>query len=141
MPRARTRLLTRGCAWLRQGISAVAVVGVDGRLLGCVSNRDARVIATARHSVSVLHGPVRSLLRLAHDSSTNIMHPSIHAKATDTLATVMSRLATSRIHRVFVVDDDNKPVGVVSLSDVLNTLVKEPKPDYFGAFFDETVDA
>ena len=117
------------------------MVSGDGRLMGCVSNRDARVLATARHTSSILHGPVRSLLRLAHADATNIAHPSIHAKPTDSLSTVIARMATSRIHRIFVVDDGGKPVGVVSLTDVLSVLVKEPRPDYFKGYFDTSVAA
>ena len=37
-----------------QGVSAVAVLGREGELIGCVSNRDARVIATARRARSVV---------------------------------------------------------------------------------------
>jgi len=124
-----------------QGVSAVAVLGREGELIGCVSNRDARVIATARHSLEILHSPVRTLLRMAHDESTNITSPSIHAQLTDSLELVMQRMAVARIHRVFIVDDDFRPTGVVSLSDVLTTLVKEPTPDYFGDYFDNTVPA
>ena len=123
-----------------QGVSAVAVVDLAGKLVGCVSNRDARVLVTGRHALSMLHGPVSKLIQRSHGSA-NICHPSIRARPSDTLATIIARMAASRIHRIFVVDDEGVPVAVVSLTDVLATLVTEPTPDYFHGFFDAAVSA
>jgi CBS domain-containing protein len=37
----------------------------------------------------------------------------------DTLEDVINTLAEHRIHRLFIVNDDRKPIGVISLKDLL----------------------
>ena len=44
-------------------------------------------------------------------------------KPNDTLDTLLEKLKMHRIHRIFVVNDEYKPIGVVSLKDVLGLLV------------------
>lgn len=51
------------------------------------------------------------------------MFPAITCSALVTVGEVLSKLATSRIHRVYVVDPQNKPVRVITLSDVLALMV------------------
>lgn len=51
------------------------------------------------------------------------MYPSITCKASSTLAEVLTRLASSRIHRIYVVDANNKPIRALTLSDVLAAMV------------------
>ncbi len=41
----------------------------------------------------------------------------------DTLGHVIDELATHNIHRVFIVDDNDKPIGVIALKDVLLELL------------------
>lgn len=118
-----------------QHVSAVAVLDGGGRIVGTISNRDARVIATSQQPLAILHGPVRSLFKAAAQSSVDIRHPSISASTTDTLGFVIEKLAATRIHRVFVAGPDGVPTGVVSLTDVLGALAAEPTPDYFASFF------
>ena len=38
----------------------------------------------------------------------------------------MERIVKAEVHRLVVVNDDNKVVGVISLSDILNYLVLRP---------------
>jgi len=44
-------------------------------------------------------------------------------KATDSLGKVMETIVKAEVHRLVVVSDDDKVVGVVSLSDILSYLV------------------
>jgi len=46
--------------------------------------------------------------------------PLNHAKQGATVGTILSTLALTGQHRVFITDNDLRPVGVVSVSDVLN---------------------
>jgi CBS domain-containing protein len=51
------------------------------------------------------------------------MHPAITCSKGTTLERVIRKLDTSRIHRIYIKDDDNRPVRVVSLRDVLAVVV------------------
>ncbi len=45
-------------------------------------------------------------------------------QAEHTLEQVLQQLVEHHIHRVYVVDDDRKPIGIVSLTDVLKLVVE-----------------
>ena len=49
------------------------------------------------------------------------------AAATDTVAAALARLVARRLHRLYVVDGNRKPVGVVTLTDVLRGAVEAAK--------------
>lgn len=51
------------------------------------------------------------------------MFPAIACKATASLGDVLSKLAISRIHRVYITDPEGRPMRAVTLSDVLAALV------------------
>jgi CBS domain-containing protein len=42
----------------------------------------------------------------------------------ETIADVINKLAENHIHRVYIVDDANKPVGLVSLKDLLAEILQ-----------------
>ena len=44
----------------------------------------------------------------------------------ESLFAVMERIVKAEVHRLVVVNDENKVVGVISLSDILNYLVLRP---------------
>jgi CBS domain-containing protein len=46
------------------------------------------------------------------------MSPSISVRQSTALDTIISKLAATRVHRLFVVNDDHVPVGAVSLTDI-----------------------
>ena len=47
-------------------------------------------------------------------------------KQDESLFAVMERIVKAEVHRLVVVDDENKVTGVISLSDILNYLVLRP---------------
>ncbi len=51
------------------------------------------------------------------------------------LEEVVRKLVASHVHRAFVVDAQQRPIGVVSLCDIIAAVVSEP-PGYFGDFFE-----
>ena len=61
--------------------------------------------------------------------------PLMHPPAAGFPPTPTPQLCVSKIHRIYVVDSDSKPIRVVSLSDILKLFVTEPK-GYLAASFD-----
>lgn len=47
-------------------------------------------------------------------------------KMDETLFTIMERIVRAEVHRLVVVDDDDKVIGIISLSDLLLYLVLRP---------------
>ena len=63
-------------------------------------------------------------------SSRRPLVPPIHAKQGATVGTILSTLALTGQHRVFITDNDMRPVGVVSVSDVLNFALGLSTPEH-----------
>lgn len=112
-------------------ISAVPVLDNQGRVRGNVSARDARLIVSSKKIYNLLNMPISTYLSVVTDGAEN---SAVICKPSDTLETVIKTLVFSRIHRIYVVDDDGKPLRVVSLSNILRKFVKEPE-GFFGHFF------
>lgn len=117
-------------------ISAVPVVNDEGVLCGSLSATDARMLLTEPGLLASLHKPLSTLAKFKHQPFDTV---PITAKATDTLAECIVKLANKHtwghVHRLWVVDEANKPIDVLSLRDVIARFVKEPRPDYFGSYF------
>ena len=55
-------------------------------------------------------------------SDCEIIMP-VHVTLSTSFQEVLEVFASKRVHRVFVVDDDLKPIGVISLGDALKALI------------------
>jgi HSP20 family molecular chaperone IbpA/CBS domain-containing protein len=114
-------------------VSAVPVVDpATQKIKGNISARDVRLIVSSTKVYKLLNMPIRVYLDVvAGDSSEN---SAITCRPTDTMATVITRMVQSKIHRIYLVDGDEHLVRVISLRDVLTKFVKEPE-GYFGRYF------
>jgi len=87
-------------------VGSVLIVGDDGRLLGIFTERDlVKVVAEGKP----LETPVSEVM------SKDL----VVAKESDSVASVASRMLEKWIRHMPVVDDSGKPVGIVSIRDVL----------------------
>ncbi|MCE9533807.1 MAG: CBS domain-containing protein [Planctomycetes bacterium] len=121
-------------------ISAAPVINEAGRPVGVISEAD--ILNYDREHIDHLH-PVpeyylRSELTLSSgeklpdefeievddDSKvTDIMTPVIYAVTPETpIESVVAELVSRRIHRLFVVDDDDSLIGVITTLDLLSRL-------------------
>jgi 5'-AMP-activated protein kinase regulatory gamma subunit len=108
-------------------ITAVAVVDDNGVLKTAVSAKDLRIISAQRKMFFArLYDTTRNFAAEAHKGIKDIdtSQPTLSCTKKSTLGQVVSTLATYRRHRVFIIDNEGKPIGVISLGDVLATLLK-----------------
>eukprot|EP01112_Ceratiomyxa_fruticulosa_P005530 TRINITY_DN1619_c0_g1_i1.p1 TRINITY_DN1619_c0_g1~~TRINITY_DN1619_c0_g1_i1.p1 ORF type:complete len:311 (-),score=37.64 TRINITY_DN1619_c0_g1_i1:275-1207(-) len=98
--------------------SGVAVVDEHGVLLGNTSGHDLKLFIK-NPSLSVLNLPIMQFLNQIRQLQIDIISPSISCGEHDTMGKVISKLAATRVHRLFIVDAEFKPVKVVSISDIL----------------------
>lgn len=139
---------------LHQGVSGAAVVAQTGQMMANLSVSDLRCIHPEHLSVLAL--PVAEFLALSHNTeylgfsrqtSESSEHPFfaqlasrpaeapgadedeirlITCKRSSALIEVLKMMVDNRVHRVYIVDPDNKPcqvVGVITPSDVLTLLL------------------
>ena len=99
------------------GVSGAGVVDEQGKLVGCLSATDLKQIAEDYDFTQLLK-PVKDYL--GDDATAPI---ALHAF--DTLRDVVSKLVSTRVHRVFIVGPGGYPLGVVSCTDVLRVFQAE----------------
>jgi len=107
--------------------SGLAVVDGTGKLVDNISIRDLRGFGYDANSFWRLWNPISELKSRAKVEFPNVTPEGpIFVLKTDTLETVINKLAVHRIHRLFVVDDPKsmKPIRVITQTDVLKQLLK-----------------
>jgi len=104
--------------FVNRRISALPIVDGDGKLIDIYAKFDVINLA-AEKTYSNLHVTLKQA-----NEHRNEWFEGVHkCKATDSLGKVMETIVKAEVHRLVVVSDDDKVVGVVSLSDILSYLV------------------
>jgi CBS domain-containing protein len=101
-----------------QRVSATAVVDSRGTLLGTLSASDLRQLGSTLSWTQLLE-PVSRFLQRAQGARS----APIAITESTPFSVALWKLALYRIHRVWVIDEEQRPVGVVSLTDVIRALV------------------
>jgi signal-transduction protein with cAMP-binding, CBS, and nucleotidyltransferase domain len=92
----------------RHNVGAVPILDEQGMLEGIVTDRDlcCRVLAEGRSSQTCI---------------SDVMSKSVqYVRPDDSLQEIESMMKQFKIHRVPVVDDQMKPIGFISVSDLLH---------------------
>eukprot|EP01089_Gocevia_fonbrunei_P017883 TRINITY_DN593_c0_g1_i2.p1 TRINITY_DN593_c0_g1~~TRINITY_DN593_c0_g1_i2.p1 ORF type:complete len:329 (+),score=59.78 TRINITY_DN593_c0_g1_i2:109-1095(+) len=97
-------------------VGAVAIIDDEGKLVGNLSARDMKRIA----------GDAKYFTRLFENVKTfrdGRRIPHVSVTEDKTLFEVLELLEKHNIHRVYVVDEEHHPIGVISLTDILAALL------------------
>jgi len=113
---------------IEHNVSGLAIVNNEGRLVGNLSIRDLKLIGNELSLFWRFYQTVDNfVLKLRKEFQEKDERPRhvLHATREDTIATVLRMLAEHKVHRVYIVDNkkDKKPIGVVSLKDILGELI------------------
>jgi len=112
---------------VEKNVGALAVIDKEGKLTANISLRDLKAMSTDTRLFWRLYQTVHNFLlkvrKENNETSGDRPRTVVTVKPTDTLETVIKKLAEYKIHRVYIVDDHKKPVGVVSLKDVLREII------------------
>ena len=130
-------------------VSAVAIVSEkEGKLLGAFSETDISYFADPDFAMA-LGLSVSQFLFLRHNASPKITHGvfagadafdaalqnalydswRVYCKLEDKLEDVLELMSTGAVHRIWVVDDERKPIGCVSLVDILALFQQWESPE------------
>eukprot|EP00043_Microstomoeca_roanoka_P010441 m.99208 g.99208 ORF g.99208 m.99208 type:complete len:342 (+) comp14897_c0_seq1:81-1106(+) len=115
-----------------KAVSALPVVDETGQIVGVVSSRDARLMVVRPTRLRFVNQPL-SLFNDLHVAPFDT--ETVCCTVQSTLGDVVDRFVSSKVHRVFIVDGFKRPVGVVSLRDVIACLCKEPKDSLLSEYF------
>jgi len=110
----------------KKKISGVAVVDNFGKFIGNTSASDLKLFMKTL-SLDILKKPIVEVLKIIRQESIEIKSPTISVSPKDTLETAIGKLASTKIHKLFVADDHDgyKPEVVVSITDILRYVLKE----------------
>jgi CBS domain-containing protein len=114
-------------------VNAVAVVDDQGKLIANLSASDLGGLSTK--TIHTLSLPPLQFLELAHSrnfvelslTSSSDKKPAVPVTCSPEthLTEVVEKLIGAKIHRVWVVDSAQRPIGVVTLTDILKSFVKQ----------------
>ncbi|OLZ69059.1 hypothetical protein AV521_19815 [Streptomyces sp. IMTB 2501] len=109
-------------------VSAVPVVGADGRVVGVVSEADLlpKEEFRGRRLTRLERIRYRSELAKAEGMTAEelMSTPAVTVRPDVTLAQAARLMAVNRVKRLPVVDDKDRPVGVVSRGDLLQVFLR-----------------
>eukprot|EP01137_Pigoraptor_chileana_P017136 Opistho-2@74761 len=110
----------------KENVSGLAVVDHNGILIGSMSIRDLRglLVQGGILDLSRLLYSVRQFINFLNQMSVDERHPAVSVTRYDTIERVIDIFAMVRVHRLFVVDEEYKPVGVLSRVDVLRSILQ-----------------
>jgi len=100
-------------------ISGLAVLDSDKKLMANISARDLRSIQQDAQLFERLYYSVGEFVSHVRQANYRAIHPSICCTFDDTFQKIIMRLAAARIHRIYVVDENRRPISVISLHDIL----------------------
>ncbi len=100
-------------------LSGIAVVDEDGKLVGNTSARDIK-LAAIDEGKTAMDTDILSYLAKVRQAvpQRKERYPSCHVHEDVTVAHVIELLAKTGYHRVFVVDEEVRPIGVISVTDI-----------------------
>jgi CBS domain-containing protein len=106
-------------AMRKNRVSGVGVVNASGLLIGVLSVTDLRSVGYDEHLFKRLYSTVAEFLKVAHRHNSHKPQSVITVSAENTVGDVFALFSKYSIHRLYVVDELKKAIGVISLGDVL----------------------
>jgi len=105
--------------------SGVALVDETGRFVGTTTGKDLGLFLD-NPSLAALNLPIFENLQIIRQKQTDIKSPSISVFDHDRISRAIGLIAATRVHRVFVVDNekDFRAVRVISITDILKYLME-----------------
>ncbi|XP_049421453.1 5'-AMP-activated protein kinase subunit gamma-2-like isoform X2 [Epinephelus fuscoguttatus] len=116
-----TPLITALSVFTHRRVSALPVVDHNGRVVDIYSKFDVINLA-AEKTYNNLDVTVTQALRHRSQYFEGVMK----CNKLETLETIVDRIVKAEVHRLVVVDEESRIVGIVSLSDILQALVLTP---------------
>ncbi|XP_074549270.1 5'-AMP-activated protein kinase subunit gamma-2-like isoform X2 [Halichoeres trimaculatus] len=116
-----TPLITALSVFTHRRVSALPVVDHNGKVVDIYSKFDVINLA-AEKTYNNLDLTVTQALRHRSQYFEGVMK----CNKLETLGTIVDRIVKAEVHRLVVVDEESRIVGIVSLSDILQALILTP---------------
>lgn len=100
-------------------LSGIAVVDVEGKVVGNTSARDLKYFVLDKGSLS-MKMPILDYLSQIRQRDVADRAPVCCVSWNKSINAVIELMVATHYHRVFIVDKDRRPIGVVSITDLLH---------------------
>jgi len=100
-------------------VSGVAVVDNNGKLVGNTSAKDLKLFMLDRGNLSLDQLIMEYLSAIRQREMVNEAHPSCSVQLSASIGHVIELMSATKYHRVFLVDKEGRPIGVLSVTDIL----------------------
>jgi len=108
-------------------ISGVAVIDSNGKYIDCITAKDLRsILGSDKPSLVPFYSKTKDFIKLKDAKYSGDKSTITDAS---TLEDAITILVKQKYHRVFVLDTDGKPTGVVTLGDIIKILSKKAHLD------------
>jgi CBS domain-containing protein len=126
-----------------QSVSAVPVVNAEGKLVGNISSHDIKTIVTGKATFGTMTHAVGEAAFRIHGTHAFTCKPSTTLEEVRTVMLsrclsspqVVRLIASAHVHRLYVVDELQRPIGVISLRDIIMRFVKEQEDSTIWKYF------
>lgn len=122
-----TSIITALHKFVDRRVSALPIVDSERRLKDIYAKFDVINLAAEK-----TYNDLDVSLKTANEHRNAWFEGVQHCKLDESLYTVMERIVRAEVHRLVVVDEDEKVIGIISLSDILLYLVLRPTGDGIG---------
>jgi CBS-domain-containing membrane protein len=106
-------------------VHGVGVVNKSGVLIATVGARDMHMMVLQSDFFASLRQPLRMFFEALNSTNSRVRSPAVRCSPNDTLESLVTRLALTHIHRIFVTDEKGVCIRVVSLGDLLGEYVND----------------
>jgi len=100
-------------------LSSLAVVDAQGKLIGNLSAADLRVAAL---DFNLLLRSTRDFLAIVRKEENKPVDFIVSCQPKSSLHDAVKKMNEYKCHRIYMVDNDNKPLAVISLTDIIKEL-------------------
>lgn len=110
---------------ITENVSGLGVVNEHGKLVENISLRDLKAVQHDGRMMWRLHQSCKHFLEKLRNETPEERRPShvICVIPKDKFSHVIQLSVNHGIHRIYVVDEEKKPTGVISLKDILGEII------------------
>jgi 5'-AMP-activated protein kinase regulatory gamma subunit len=106
------------CHLVRNQVSALAILDKQQKLVGTISASDLRGITD--ESLNRLTQPVLDFLKGTERKAPSTL---VRCSPDEKLDMAINKLVEAKVHRLWVTDENERPIGVLALTDVIRTVL------------------
>jgi len=104
--------------------TAVPVLNTDGTVFSNLSSKDIKEVKP-EELLNWMSRPTIEFIQMIRSKQINVSFPIFTCHLHNTLEEVIMKLSVLRVHRLYITDEANHPIGVLSLGDVFKLLTSQ----------------